>query len=296
MESFQSPELRVANRKISAALRAGRPLPEAFRIAQIPLSEADYAALEFAHQSARMDAVLHDISRWLGNDRQWNRRARSILTYPCLLIHLASILPILPLWMNFGPLTALAYGILALAPLYLLVSLVIAASLLQRQTTPLAISIARWKLRLPLIGPAMHYEAASRFCSFFRSGLLSAARMNDLLIIAGRASRNRWIEKQFAQAAPSMESGASLSDIFLQARALPDTTLSLITTGDASGSLDTLAESAQHHAEESSDLYWNRTRQALSALAYVWAVLLVLAAIAATLGPYYLMLYQLLDA
>ncbi len=295
MESYQSGELRNANRTISAALRDGLSLPEAFRRARIPLSDEDYAALEFAHQSARLDAVLLDISRWLENDRLWYRRARRTLTYPALVIHLAGILPIFPLWMNFGLLTALAYSVVALAPVYLILGTVLVARHLEKRSTPLSVAIARWKLVLPLLGPAWHYESASRFCSFFRSGLLSAARMNDLLILAGRASRNRWIEKQFAHAVPSMESGASLSDIFHQSRALPSTTLSLITTGDLSGSLDTLVESAQHHAEESAELNWNRSHAALTAIAYVWAVLLVIAAIAAILGPYYLLLYQLLN-
>jgi type II secretory pathway component PulF len=295
MESFQSGGLRTANRTISAALREGQSLPDAFRQANIPLSDADFIALEMAHDAARLDEVLLELSRWLGNDRHWRRKAIRALTYPTVVIHLAALLPVLPLWMNAGLLAALAYMFLALAPVYLIILVGVTCHLLQRHSGPLHLSIARWKLRLPLIGRAWHYEAATRFCSYFRSGLLSAARMNELLPLAGRASRNRWIESQFQKTAPTMDTGATLSEIFLRAGALPSTTLSLLTTGDQSGSLDTLVQSAQHHAEESSELYWNRTQTALSAIAYVWAVFLVLLAIAATLGPYYFLLYQLLD-
>lgn len=288
--------LRRLNQSVANSLDQGQALPDALRKAGAPLTRSDFLALDWANEAARLDEVLAELASSMEEERRWRREAITSLLYPALVIHLAGILPTLPLGMNYGWTASLLYLLAALGPLYLITgAILLLRKFVRSGPSPAAERIDRLRLKLPLLGYAWHHQAAARFCSIFYSGLRSGARMDDLLRAAGAASRNLWIQTWFDQTADHIDQFGSPAEIFIQCPALPQTTTALLTTGGHSGSLDTLTRSAMDQANETALFSWKKVRFALIAIAYLWAVGLVLAALAAILGPYYLLLYQLLD-
>ncbi|MEO0454273.1 MAG: type II secretion system F family protein [Verrucomicrobiota bacterium] len=285
--------LQKANQTVSDYLAEGGTLSEAMQAVEIPLRKSDFVAMDMAHEGGRLDQCLTEIASWMEKDRAWARQTTSVLIYPLVVIHLAALLPFLPLWLNHGFLIAIGFTLITLTPPYAAASLIFI--LRKKMNSGRSHSLSEKILHLPWIGQSLHFRATARFCGTFRSGLLSGARMDDCLIVAAQASGQSWFEHRISEQAQQMTTGATLSEIVNQAEVFPQVAASLLVTGDQSGSLDEMALTAQRQSEELADHYHDLSRKAVLAVSYIWAVFLVLVAIASIIGPYYYTLYQLLD-
>lgn len=120
----------------------------------------------------------------------------------------------------------------------------------------------RWRLSLPLLGPAERALAAERFASTMGVLLSAGVPVVDTMGLAGAATDNRWIADQVDAATERVRHGLDLSQALAPIGPLAPWLLEWVRVGEAGGCLDAMLEVAARRAREA----WERTTRRWLAL------------------------------
>ncbi len=226
------------------------------------------ATIEAGESSGKLDNILERLADHLEGREQIMRKLQLALIYPVLLtiISVAVVLGLLTfvvpeivgVFDDLGQeLPALTQGLITLSDLLKQYALhLILASLLLWVALKLLLKIDtfcyryhKFILRIPIIG---RFTRGSNTASFTRTlAILSSSGVELLesLRIAGQVTPNRAIKTAVNEAAIRVREGGSLSQSLAKSKLFPPITVHLIASGESSGQLPEMLDSAALNQE-----------------------------------------------
>jgi type II secretory pathway component PulF len=111
----------------------------------------------------------------------------------------------------------------------------------------------RFKLRLPLVGELMKKGSMGKFLRAFAVLTQSEVLILDSLNLVASAGYNRYLEARILQASQAIERGASVAGAFQRTGFFPDIVIQMISSGEETGELGDLLESAANFYEDQVD-------------------------------------------
>jgi len=232
------------------------------------------ATIEAGETSGKLDAILERLAEHLESREQIKQKLQLALIYPVLLTVisicvvlglLAFVVPeIAGVFENLGqelpPLTQALitsseflkqYGLHVFVG-FLLIWFIIKLMLRNEE---MRFSFHRFILRLPLIG---RFARGSNTASFTRTLAIlngSGVELLEALRIAGQVTPNLAIKSAVGEAAISVREGGSLSQSLARSKLFPPITVHLIASGESSGQLAEMLDSAAVNQEREVQSY-----------------------------------------
>ena len=203
------------------------------------VSGLETSLIDAGERSGTLAAAFSHLAHYFAATDSAARQARSAVTYPLILVHLAIVLPELPAAvMPEGPNPVAKIAI----SLGLLWVVLLAGSWLWRwlsHRAEVSADIDRSLRRLPFIGAVRKHWAMARFTQVFHAGLLAALRISDLLRLAGNASQSGLFLQGSEVAAQSVEEGQTIAQSLTEANTFPTEFVHAVAIAEEVGSLDT---------------------------------------------------------
>lgn len=226
------------------------------------------ATIEAGESSGKLDAILERLADHLENREQIMQKLQLAMIYPILLTAI-SILVVLGLltyvipeivgvFDNLGQkLPALTQGLITLSDalkqygIYILsgITLLVVIFKLSLRNEDIRFSFDRFILKTPFIG---RFARGSNTASFTRTlAILSSSGVEllEALRISGQVIPNMAIRSAVNDAAISVREGGGLSQSLTKSKLFPPITLHLIASGESSGQLSEMLESAATNQE-----------------------------------------------
>jgi type II secretory pathway component PulF len=108
----------------------------------------------------------------------------------------------------------------------------------------------KYKLRLPLIGDLLKKGSMGKFLRAFAVLTQSEVLILDSLNLVASAGYNKYLESRILQAAQAIERGASVAGAFMKTGFFPDIVIQMISSGEETGELGDLLESAANFYDD----------------------------------------------
>jgi general secretion pathway protein F len=275
---IQSPDLGAAHGLLGGVrdrVREGTGLAHALAELQ-NVQDFETAVLEAGEKSGSLGPILIQLSGFLQEQQTLRDRVKSVLIYPMIVLGFALLMAVILLGfvipsaariltadagiqlptltrVMIGVGRVLIWGIIPLAGI-----MVMAAWLLRRKFQ----TGGAWSgkldpltFRLPWIGPARVLVANLRFCRTLGLLLKGGVPLLSSLELAGRSTGSVWIAGLTRQGLEELRQGISLAEVLRRIAPLSESLPGWVQTGEASGALDRMLETAGDHYQHR----WNRT-------------------------------------
>ena len=108
----------------------------------------------------------------------------------------------------------------------------------------------KYKLKIPLFGNLMKKTAMGKFLRAFAVLTQSEVLILDGLNLVAGAGYNKYLEFKIIQTAEMVERGISVAGAFLKTEFFPDIVIQMISSGEETGNLGTLLESAANFYDD----------------------------------------------
>ncbi|HLX89583.1 MAG TPA: type II secretion system F family protein [Acidimicrobiales bacterium] len=219
-----------------------------------------------------LEQVLSDLANTMEKQAALNRKVRSAMTYPAVVmsvmvvIFLALLIFIVPTFKKlFASLHAslpaptlliIKISSIVLSPMAVVVVAVIVGSVVAvRKWIQTDKGRAKWdalKLRPPIFGPLIHKVALARFSATLASLVTSGVPILESLDIVSDTSGNRVVSDVLQEAKQGVREGRSLADVLHEHEdVIPSLVTQMIEVGEQTGALDAmLAKVAQFYDGE----------------------------------------------
>jgi type IV pilus assembly protein PilC len=206
-----------------------------------------------------LDTILNRLAAYLEKSQKLMRQIKGALTYPVIVIIVASIvmaillLKVVPtfedMFSDFGAaLPAPTLIVLGLSKwlqangLYVVVGIIVALYALRRfyRTPPGKLAIDKLSLQLPVLGDLLLKVAVARFTRTLSTMISSGVPILEALNICARTAGNRVIEDAIGRVATSISEGRTISEPLAESKVFPQMVCQMISVGEATGALDTM--------------------------------------------------------
>ncbi|MBN2126099.1 MAG: type II secretion system F family protein [Deltaproteobacteria bacterium] len=108
----------------------------------------------------------------------------------------------------------------------------------------------KYKLRIPLIGDLMKKASMGKFLRAFAVLTQSEVPILDSLALVSSTGYNKYLEFKINQAADMIERGLSVAGAFMKTGFFPDIIIQMISSGEETGKLGNLIESAANFYDD----------------------------------------------
>lgn len=203
------------------------------------ISDLERALVDAGERSGRLGPAFNHLARYFSAMDSAARQARGAMVYPLVLLHLAVLLPELPVLITategggVGERLALILGLLwgGIALLGVLWRWLADRA----RTSP---GMDAFLGAIPWIGAARRHWALARFTQVFHSCLLAALRMSECTAVAARASQSGRLLHAGSLAAEHVEAGGQVAESLAETGAFPPDFVRTLGTAEATGKLD----------------------------------------------------------
>ena len=256
-EETSSEKLAKVLDDIRRRVRAGSSLGDA--IAMHPRAFPGYyiAMVRASELTGRLDEVFDQLSGYLERDLEAKRQVKSALTYPAVVMSLALVAVVimatfilpkfkdlyseldaklpLPTRMLLGVTDffgAYWYYILGgIAALLVFALLVFGAEHGKPRRDALI-------LKLPAVGPLMHYVIIERFCRVLAALTTAGVSLPDAVAVSSEATNNRAFQAKLVDVREAMMRGEGLARPIAASGMFPPAARQMIRVGESTGTLD----------------------------------------------------------
>jgi type IV pilus assembly protein PilC len=225
-------------RELNDRVKQGEPLGDAMLAQRPSVTELESAIISAAGRSGRLDRGCDQLARYFEALVRARSEMRSRMAYPVIMLHLAIVALNIQHLLNGSLISYLLHIAGPLAIIYAIVALIWLgwrALLEAARHSVLADSIAR---RVPGVGPIREKFAQARFFSTLDAQLEAGLNVWDAFANAARTSDSARIINAARQAMPSLQSGASLSDVLATAKVIPIDYIRSFRVAETAGELD----------------------------------------------------------
>jgi general secretion pathway protein F len=271
-QQSEKPRVQSIMLGVRAKVMEGHPL--ATGLAEFPrvFPEIYRATVSAGEQSGHLDRVLERLADYTENREQIRQKLIGALLYPIVLTTMCvAIVSILLVYVvpkvvdvfdaNHANLPLMTQVLVAVSGflqawgLWLLAGLVAGFVALQRwlRNPQARRRFQRWQLRLPLVGKLARGFDTARFTRTLSILTGSAVPVLDALRIAGEVVSNLPMRDAVEIAAQRVREGAPIGRSLAVSKLFPPMTIHLISSGEASGELESLLERAAQSQERELD-------------------------------------------
>ncbi len=235
---------------------SGLPLSNSLSYADAGFAGTFHDLIAAAERHGNLAGTLAQLAELRKNQQQVRSRVIKAMLYPSIVLCVSAVVCYLMLtrvvpefeamFQSFGSeLPAFTVWVLALSDWFekhalktatLIGIIVTAIKLACRRSSKLGLIQDALLLKLPIIGPALHLAALSRYCRTLSTLLSSGVALLDSLHRA-TPSDNRYVKQQFAQAHLPLHNGQSYASCIKRCELVDSTTAQLIEVGEHSGQL-----------------------------------------------------------
>lgn len=241
--------LRGCIQSIGEAVRQGGTLSGA--MGEYPWIFADYhrAMIMAGEVSGHLDLMFKRLSDALEQEYALRSNIKRELTYPIIVLHCVFLLP--PLFILVVQGSVIGYLLAAVLPLveaYVILALIYAATRIGSQFKQGYDALAA---TLPGIGGAVRMVALARFARALASLYAAGVAVPKAIRYAAAACGNAFLGEKMVRAIPQIESGRGFTEALAETRAFPPMVISMLGTGEQTGSLDqTMNKVAEYYEQE----------------------------------------------
>jgi general secretion pathway protein F len=262
------------------------------------------ATIAAGEQAGRLDTVLERLAEYTESRHSLRQKVSHALIYPIVLTLLATAIIVLMLvfvvpkvvgvFETTGQtLPALTRGLIALSTFLqnwwwlLIVGAVLGVigfTRFFRETEPRR-RLHRWVLRLPIIGKVARGLNTARFTRTLSILSSSGVPVLEALRISGTVVTNIPMREAIDEATVRVREGAAIGASLARSSLFPPMSIHLISSGEASGELDSMLERAASHQENEMDSLLSTMLSILEPAMIVIMGLIVLTIVMAILLP-----------
>ncbi len=220
------------------------------------------------------------------------RRLYAALAYPVLVLHVALLLPTIPLvGMSQGMGAWLRTVVLGLLVIWGVPFLAVSFYAAFRDDP----GWSRWFCRIPAAGRAIHTSAVARFAWTFASLHDAGILHDEAVAMSGRAAGLGWMRQELEQAPARLAAGEPMPAVLATVRSLPADVRDFISTGDATGTLTESMTRAGTLYDELAGRAATAAAVAGGAVTYILAVLAVVGMAFGVFAKVYGPVFEMLD-
>ncbi len=233
-------------------------------------------------ESGTLENCFDRLTAYYEKAHKVKQKVRSALTYPIFLILLAVVVvaivmvklvpTMLALFGNMGEdlplptriLMAVSDFFVGYWPVLLVgIMIIIIAYKLYAKTPNGELNLAKFKLKIPVVGKIGIMNGASQFSNTLSTLLTAGLPMSRVLSITSKVMDNRAIGESIEKLVVEIESGKSLGEVLRDNQYLPDMCKEMTAVGEESGSLEeTMSTIGSYYDEEA----MNASQKALQML------------------------------
>lgn len=236
--------------RISARVLEGAMLTEAF--AEFPWVFTDFhrAMIAAGEKSGRLDVMMARLASALEQEYSLRAVIKREMTYPCLTLLAVFLIPPAVDLVVFHSVRMYFHD--ALLPLLDFGAVALAVYVLTRLASQFKGAYDALLAHLPPIGGVVRMIALARFCRVMASLYAAGVSIPEALRAAAAATGNAYMERRMVSAVPALQGGRGIAEALVATRIFPPMVVSMLGTGEQTGSLDmTMDKVAEYYEQES---------------------------------------------
>ena len=269
LERLKDPVFLEVLTEVRERVKSGEELSDAFGAFGDMFPPLYSSTLKAGERTGELELVIRRFIRYLQLVISARKRVVSALVYPAVLIGLSlSMIFVMAVWVM--PRFMVFYDELDVQ-LPLLTRVTLAFSLFVRnnglllalglgvggtvlwrwaQTNIGRVTVDRWRLRIPFLGPVLHRFSLSEFCRSLATLLGGGLPLVPALEISVDAVSNAYIRKRLEQVVPQVREGKAFYAALETAEVFTDMAVDMVKVGEATGALDTMLASVSDFLDE----------------------------------------------
>jgi type IV pilus assembly protein PilC len=286
-EELTQPRLKKALDEISDAITQGASFHEALR-KQSLFPEYLVSMTELGEKTGMLDRVMDNLSKYYDRDYRLQKKFRSSITYPLILmglmlgVILLLILKILPMFANIlsalggempkvtTVLLSVGQGIIQVGPILIGVIVAIILGLISYgRTDGGELHFDKMRMELPYLGKIYRKVSAARFSHGMALVLRSGMTFEEGLDAVEQIIGNRFVRTKIMEAGDRIRAGETPADAFAQLGLYPNLFIRMMRIGHKTGELDQMMGKI-------SDVYDDEVEDSLNLLANAIEPILVI--------------------
>ena len=242
--------LRTYLSRISARVLEGAMLTEAF--AEFPWVFTDFhrAMIAAGEKSGRLDVMMSRLASALEQEYALRAVIKRETTWPVMTLVGSFLIP--PL-MDLVVLHSIRlYVHDALLPLLYWGAAILGVFVLTRLLSQFKVAYDALLAHLPGIGGVVRMIGLARFSRVMASLYAAGVSIPEALRAAAAATGNAYMENRMVSAVPALQGGRGIAEALVATRIFPPMVVSMLGTGEQTGSLDmTMDKVAEYYEQES---------------------------------------------
>lgn len=250
--------------RVSARVLEGAMLTESF--AEFPWVFTDFhrAMIAAGEQNGRLDVMMSRLASALEQEYALRAVIKREMTYPSLTL-LASFLvpPVVFLVVNHD---VRMYFHEAILPLLDFGAAVLVVYVLTRLGSQFKGVYDALLAHLPPIGGVVRMIALARFSRVMASLYAAGVSIPEALRAAAAATGNAYMERRMVSAIPALQGGHGIAEALMATRIFPPMVMSMLGTGEQTGSLDMTMDKVAEYYEQESEVRLHQICVSLGAL------------------------------
>jgi general secretion pathway protein F len=277
-----SPELESDHSLLAGIkdrLRDGLTLAAAIGESSASISAFETAIIEAAERSASVEVMLERLADFLDEQEQTREKVQTALLYPLIVLTVGVCVAILMLGLLLprartimaagnAPMPALTQFMLGLGAqlarwgLLILAALAAAGGFVRHKLRTDSRWQVRWDqalFRVPMFGRGYAILVNLRFARTLAILLRGGVSVIEGSLLAGKATGSIWVNELVRREAETVRHGGTLADALRRVPPLARSMPGWVQTGEASGSLDRLLDSAGKRCQAQWDRFVTRS-------------------------------------
>jgi len=262
-------QLSIAIRRIQQRVEAGDSLSNAFGEFPHLFTDLHLAMIAAGEESGGLDQMLLRISEYLESEFAMREMIKRETFMTKLEIAAAVFLPPLYIWVTQG---WAAYSHQVVQPAMFWTSMLVLAFVSIRISLRSAVVRQAYdtvKAFIPWFGSTVRMLALAKFARAFASLYSAGVLIPRALTVSARVTGNSYFTAKISQAVDSLMNGATVAQALMITGAFPSMFVSMVNTGETTGSLDTMLSKV-------ADFYEDEAKTRLHATVKMLGVLLLL--------------------
>lgn len=271
-EQSENKTLSITTQLVKRDVESGSSLCEALAKHPQVFSELYINMAKAGEASGKLDAILDRLASYLEKTNALQRKVRSSLVYPAVVISLAFTITLI-LLIKVVPIFKNIFGTLG-GTLPLPTQILIGTSDFLRSNAPIAIaglfilgfifkkyiSTPRGRyqldlrlLKMPIFGPLLRNVAIAKFSRTLATLIQSGVPILYALSIVGKTAGNKIIEENVTNACVSIKEGEPISEPLSKGNIFPPMVVRMISVGEKTGKLEKMLNKIADFYEEQVD-------------------------------------------
>ena len=275
MQMQSDPPLRKISFVMRRHVEAGGKMSEAMGMFPQVFRPLHRFLVEAAEGTGALDGAFLRLSAYVDSDYELRRVIKKETFMPKINLVATFLLPPLYILIVSG---TQAYINTAVVPLLRLLVEALAVYVVGRYAltiAPVAVIYDTIKSYLPYFGTTVRMLSNAKFARALSALYTAGVSIPTAIKTASKVSGNAYLSAQMNKASASILSGSSLTEAFESAGIFPPMFLSMIRTGETTGSLDTLLDKVAGFYEDESEVRLKQSVQAFNTLVFLIIAVLV---------------------